>query len=107
MSTSQVPEFLLPPSPVYPIVGAALGYILTEGEKKPFVMIAGALAGILVNVATRSIQLQAERAQASGENQFSSSLGTELLAATIGKKTADDAHAAEVASGPRLFRAHG
>lgn len=99
-------DLLLPPSPLYPAAGAFLAYIATEGEIKPWAMLGGALAGLLVNVATRSIQLQSESAKTSGAGEFHSSLGKELLNAALGKKP-DQSSTVQVTSGPVTYRLRG
>lgn len=99
-------DLLLPPSPLYPAAGALVGYLLPSSEKKMLGLIAGGLVGMIVNVATRSIQLQSDNTKLSGGTEFHSSLGKELLNAALGKK-AEPVTTVAVTSGPFTYRLRG
>src|ERR1035437_5031863 len=75
---------LLPPSPLYPLAGMGLAYLIAPNGAKGWAMAAGALAGLTLNAASRSMQAQSLVAKASGASSFQSSLGAEILSAGIG-----------------------
>lgn len=88
---------LLPPSPLYPLAGLGLAYLIAPAGAKGWAMAAGALAGLTLNAASRSMQAQSLVAKASGASSFQSSLGAEILSAGIG--THADKDPATVAAG--------
>ena len=97
---------LAPPSPLFPLVGLALGASLTSEGHRLLGATAGILAGMLVNVSTSSIMQQADNTKLSGGKDFHASLGAELLKAAMGDKP-EPASTVQVASGPVMYRLRG
>lgn len=76
-------KYLYPPSPIYPIGGALLAYFLAKGESKPYLMFAGALAGMALNVGVSQVQKLATSQSGGGSI---ASTPASLFASAVGKK---------------------
>jgi len=59
-------KYLYPPSPIYPITGVLLAYFFAKGEAKPYLMLAGAMAGMAVNLGTWQMQRMSAAALPAG-----------------------------------------
>lgn len=83
MSASFQEKYLYPPSPVYPIAGLLLAYFFAKGESKPYLMLAGALAGMALNVGVSQAQ---KLATFQGGGGTTATTPASLLASAVGKK---------------------
>ena len=92
---------LNPPSIVFPLVGAAAGYLLGKSDDgaNGWAILAGALGGALFNASSKLVAQKSAAAQSSGASSFSGNVGGEAVSALLG--TSDAAAKQQVAAGNR------
>ena len=96
-----------PPSILYPLAGAAIGYLLGREEGKPtpgWAIVAGALGGALFNASSKIVDLKSQVAKGSGVSEFKGNVGGEAVAAVLGASDTKAAAPAQATTGPMVRR---
>jgi hypothetical protein len=93
-TTDPTNSIFSPPSILFPLLGAGIGYLFGkgEGENAPvngWAILAGALGGALFNASSKIVDLKSNIAEASGASEFKGNVGGEAVSAMLG---ASDSH---------------
>lgn len=97
MTSDNTKSLLTPASPLYPLAGALLGYLLSG--KNLWGAASGALAGALVNAGSNAMQTKLALAKASGKSEFQGSLVSELGQSLLGSKAEAPKDSKQLAAG--------